>query len=91
MSAMHDLSRVTWRKSSYSGSGDEKGGNSCLEVADRIPRWRKSSYSGPVSDDSLEVKGGYLELIGVRDSKNPQGPDLVFPAPAWAAFVAALR
>ncbi|MEV5241034.1 DUF397 domain-containing protein [Streptomyces cinnamoneus] len=57
-----------WRKSSYSGAGDGTGGNSCLEVADRIPG-----------------------LVPVRDSKDPHGPALVFPAPAWAAFVAALR
>lgn len=26
-----------WRKSSYSGAGDETGQNSCVEVADNIP------------------------------------------------------
>ncbi|MFE4577905.1 DUF397 domain-containing protein [Streptomyces chartreusis] len=26
----------------------------------------------------------------VRDSKNPEGPALVFPTPVWALFVAAL-
>ncbi len=62
------MSNETWRKSSYSGSGDEKGGNNCLEVSDRIPG-----------------------LVPVRDSKNPHGPALLFPAPAWAAFVAGLR
>ncbi|MEU3353281.1 DUF397 domain-containing protein [Streptomyces sp. NPDC037389] len=51
MSTAHDLHAVVWRKSSHSGSGDEKGGNSCLEVADHIPglvpvRDSKSAY-GP--------------------------------------------
>jgi hypothetical protein len=27
----------------------------------------------------------------VRDSKDPQGPALVFPAEAWNAFVTAVR
>lgn len=37
MNIESEPSRVAWRKSSYSGAGDEKGGNSCLEVADNIP------------------------------------------------------
>ncbi|MFF4738852.1 DUF397 domain-containing protein [Streptomyces sp. NPDC001262] len=37
MSARSDLRPASWRKSSHSGIGDEKGGNSCLEVADNIP------------------------------------------------------
>jgi uncharacterized protein DUF397 len=41
MSAEHhsiqDASQLhTWRKSSYSGGGDEKGGDSCVEVADGL-------------------------------------------------------
>lgn len=36
MNVEPELSRAAWRKSSYSGSGDDKGGNSCLEVADNI-------------------------------------------------------
>ncbi|MPY62781.1 DUF397 domain-containing protein, partial [Streptomyces spongiae] len=28
--------------------------------------------------------------IPVRDSKNPTGPALLFPAPAWQAFVTSL-
>jgi uncharacterized protein DUF397 len=27
---------TTWRKSSYSGWGDEKGGDSCVEIADGL-------------------------------------------------------
>ncbi|MFJ3217600.1 DUF397 domain-containing protein [Kitasatospora sp. NPDC086801] len=30
-------------------------------------------------------------LVPVRDSKDPSGPTLAFPAPAWQAFVAAVR
>jgi hypothetical protein len=67
-----------WRKSSYSGGGD----NSCVEVS-----WRKSSYSGGSGDNScVEVAFG-AEVIGVRDSKNTAGPRLAFGDTAWRAFV----
>jgi len=33
VTAVHDLSSATWRKSSYSDGGD----NNCLEVADGFP------------------------------------------------------
>lgn len=70
-----------WRKSSYSGG---ESGN-CLEVSDA---WRKSSYSGGSSGDCLEVNDAACPAhVPVRDSKNPTGPALLFPAPAWAAFV----
>ena len=29
------------------------------------------------------------DMTGVRDSKNPEGPALVFGTPAWASFLAA--
>ncbi|MFD4399766.1 DUF397 domain-containing protein [Kitasatospora sp. NPDC058478] len=34
---------------------------------------------------------GFPGLVPVRDSKDPQGPALVFPAAAWEAFVMAVR
>ncbi|OEJ26308.1 DUF397 domain-containing protein [Streptomyces agglomeratus] len=79
----YDLSTATWHKSSYSG-GD--GGN-CLEVA----TWRKSTYSDGSGGDCLEVSDGHPHAVPVRDSKNPEGPALVFPAAAWSAFVADLK
>ncbi|MER8102797.1 DUF397 domain-containing protein [Kitasatospora sp. NPDC094016] len=52
--------------------------------------WVKSTYSQQ-GGDCLEVAHGSLELMPVRDSKDPHGPALVFPAEAWASFVAAVR
>ncbi|MBO0652979.1 DUF397 domain-containing protein [Streptomyces triculaminicus] len=53
-----------------------------------IAKWRKSTYSNGGGGDCLEIAdnipGG---LVPVRDSKNPSGPVLVFPAGAWARFV----
>ncbi|MFF2751014.1 DUF397 domain-containing protein [Kitasatospora sp. NPDC058048] len=34
---------------------------------------------------------GFPGLVPVRDSKDPHGPALVFPAAAWEAFIAAVQ
>jgi len=57
-----DNARGAWRKSSYSG-----GGNNCVEVA-----------TGPAT-------------VAVRDSKNPEGGQLVLGASAWTAFTTAIK
>ncbi|MFD8544019.1 DUF397 domain-containing protein [Streptomyces sp. NPDC059649] len=79
-----------WRKSSYS-NGE---GGSCVEVASDFPgaaRWRKSSYSDHNNGDCLEVADGHPGVVPVRDSKNVLGPALVIQAPAWSAFVDAVK
>jgi hypothetical protein len=50
--------------------------------------FRKSSYSGAHNEcvETAPLSSG----VAVRDSKNPTGPVLVFPATAWHAFLAAL-
>jgi hypothetical protein len=54
--------------------------------------WRKSSYSGGTDPNScIEVADGFAGIVPVRDSKDPQGPALVFGAAAWAAFVAEVK
>lgn len=53
-----EVSRVMWRKSSYSHSN----GGGCVEVARSLP------------------------AVAVRDSKNPNGPQLAFLASEWRAF-----
>nr|WP_223243951.1 DUF397 domain-containing protein [Streptomyces sp. CBMA156] len=53
--------------------------------------WRKSSYSGDNGGNCIEVAPGFPGLVPVRDSKDPLGPALVFPAAAWEAFVRAVR
>ncbi|MEE1821074.1 DUF397 domain-containing protein, partial [Streptomyces sp. BE20] len=39
----------------------------------------------------VEVAAGFSGAVPVRDSKDPQGPALVFEADAFAAFVDAVR
>lgn len=52
--------------------------------------WRKSSYSNANGGDCVEVAEGFSGMVPVRDSKDPQGPALLFSAESWAAFVAAV-
>jgi len=49
--------------------------------------WIKSSYSTNDGPDCVEV-AATPGTIHVRDSKNVQGPQLVFASEAWADFVA---
>ncbi|WP_084505691.1 DUF397 domain-containing protein [Nocardia harenae] len=52
--------------------------------------WFKSSHSSAGSEcvEVAHLSGG---LVGVRDSKAPDGGVLVFASPAWARFLAAAR
>jgi hypothetical protein len=50
--------------------------------------WRKSSYSGTNGGNCVEVARNLPGIVTVRDSKNPEGPVLVFTPSEWAAFVA---
>ncbi|WP_407560332.1 DUF397 domain-containing protein [Streptomyces sp. 184] len=53
--------------------------------------WRKSSYSNGDGGMCIEVSDDHPALVPVRDSKDPDGPALVFEAAAWTAFVAAVK
>ncbi|TDB80966.1 DUF397 domain-containing protein [Micromonospora sp. KC721] len=53
-------------------------------------RWRKSSRSGN-QGDCVEVADTLPGGVGVRDSKDPTGPVLIFPRAAWSAFTEGLR
>lgn len=49
--------------------------------------WFKSSYSdSSAPNDCVEI-APTPHTIHVRDSKNPQGPQLAFPNPSWADFL----
>ncbi|WP_432278202.1 DUF397 domain-containing protein [Nocardia carnea] len=52
-------------------------------------RWFKSSHSGG-GQDCVEVTFAEDGLVGVRDSKNPAGPALVFSSDEWSTFTARL-
>jgi hypothetical protein len=50
--------------------------------------WRKSTRSG--ANGCVEV-ADLDRVIAVRDSKNPEGPKLIFRARDWRAFADTLK
>jgi hypothetical protein len=78
------LTSVSWRKSSCSGSNG-------VEVADLSgANWRISSWSSNNGGSCIQV-AGLPGTIAVRDSKDPDGPALIFTPAVWAAFTARVK
>ncbi|MFF0594165.1 DUF397 domain-containing protein [Streptomyces antibioticus] len=78
---------TTWRKSTYSGDT----GGECVECAPLGgAAWQTSSYSGSSGGDCVEV-ATLTPRTAVRDSKNPHGPALLFPAEAWEGFLESVK
>ncbi|MGN9810066.1 DUF397 domain-containing protein [Micromonospora sp. BQ11] len=50
-------------------------------------RWRKSSRSSGNGGACVEVADNLSGVVGVRDSKDPAGPALMFTVASWRAFV----
>lgn len=55
----------------------------------RTAAWRKSSYSTPSGNcvEAAELAGS----VGLRDSRFPDGPALVFTGAEWDAFLCGVR
>jgi hypothetical protein len=49
--------------------------------------WRKSTYSGGNGGNCVEVASTSKPLIAVRDSKDPNGPELAFTLRDWQSFI----
>jgi len=49
-------------------------------------KWRKSSTSGD-GGNCVEVADNLPGIVGVRDSKDPDGPALTFAPEVWRAFI----
>ncbi|MFF5209499.1 DUF397 domain-containing protein [Streptosporangium sp. NPDC000396] len=52
--------------------------------------WRKSSQSGS-GNNCVEVADNLPGIVAVRDSKDPQGPALIFPPDGWRAFIGGVK
>lgn len=74
-----------WRKSSYSG---EEGSSDCVEVA---ALWRKSSYSGEEGSSTCVEVAGLDAAVGLRDSKDPEGPHLHIGAAAFGVLLGQIK
>lgn len=53
-------------------------------------QWRKSSHSGHEGGNCVEV-ADLSPVVGVRDSKDPDGTKLTFSASAWSEFTARIK
>jgi hypothetical protein len=53
--------------------------------------WRKSSYTNAQGGNCVEVAQFPAASIAVRDSKDPEGPKLVFSSGEWRAFIAGIK
>lgn len=51
--------------------------------------WFKSSYSS--GDNNCVESAHVLNMVPVRDSKDPEGPALSFPKASWADFITSLK
>lgn len=49
-------------------------------------KWFKSSRSG-ARENCVEIAFLPRDLVGVRDSKQPSAPALVFTSDEWSAFI----
>ncbi|MEU7467042.1 DUF397 domain-containing protein [Streptomyces sp. NPDC044984] len=54
-------------------------------------RWRKSSFSGGGDGNTCVEVASLRTRVAIRDSKRPTRGPLSFPAPAFDAFVDALK
>ena len=70
---------ASWRKSSRSEASD------CVEASS----WRKSTASAGAGDCVEAGHGG--GVVGVRDSRDPDGGLLEVTPAAWRAFTARLK
>ncbi|WP_040791522.1 DUF397 domain-containing protein [Nocardia paucivorans] len=61
-----------------------------MTVGSSDAQWFKSSYSGG-NDECVEVAWLGDGRVGIRDSKNPVGPALVFTTGEWSVFTAGVR
>ncbi|SEG45363.1 protein of unknown function [Thermomonospora echinospora] len=54
------------------------------------PQWRKSSHSGGGNDACVEV-ADLGQAVGIRDSKDPDGPALAVSRTALGSFLKGIR
>jgi hypothetical protein len=53
--------------------------------------WHKSSYSNGNGGQCVEVARNLPRVVAVRDSKDPEGPKLIFEPAQWAVFTSGVK
>ncbi|WP_433243297.1 DUF397 domain-containing protein [Streptosporangium sp. CA-135522] len=53
--------------------------------------WRKSSRSSDNGGQCVEVADNLPGVVAVRDSKDPDGPRLLFTPAEWRSFVGGVK
>ncbi|MFC4060550.1 DUF397 domain-containing protein [Planomonospora corallina] len=53
--------------------------------------WRKSPLSSGNGGQCVEVATNLAKVVAVRDSKDPEGPKLVFTLAEWSAFIGGIK
>ena len=53
--------------------------------------WHKSSYSGSNGGGCVDVADNLPGVVAVRDSKDPDGPKLMFTPAEWRTFTSGLK
>ncbi|WP_326637552.1 DUF397 domain-containing protein [Streptosporangium sp. NBC_01755] len=53
--------------------------------------WRKSSRSSGNGGQCVEVAANLPGVVAVRDSKDPNGPKLLFTPTEWRTFVGGIK
>jgi len=83
----YNLSQAVWHTSSYSGQNGD-----CVEVAPlgQGVAWSTSSYSG-TNGSCVEVARHSPGAVAVRDSKDRNGPALVFTPAQWQEFASGVK
>jgi hypothetical protein len=61
-----------------------------MDTGMRFDSWRKSSYSSGY-DNCVEWAVDDPSAVGVRDSKNPDGPVLYLTRQQWRSFIHGLK
>ncbi len=52
--------------------------------------WRRSTYSNN-GGNCVEVATNLPGVVAIRDSKDPEGPALIFTPTEWGEFVSGVR
>nr|WP_262842679.1 DUF397 domain-containing protein [Sphaerisporangium corydalis] len=53
--------------------------------------WRKARRSGSEGGNCIEVARNLPGVVAVRDSKQPDGPVLLFGSGGWSEFVGTVK